>query len=165
MLKAVLPLHRMLVGIGRRRARRRGRADPPRGRGSAFAGALVLPPFYYKGVSDDGLFAVIKAIVSANRSATDPDLPLLFPGPVGSAVAYRAHPAPHRFLRRAHRRVERFFRRHGFRARRRGAFRRASRSSLDRSGAAAGPLRPFRRLYLGDDQSQCRSLRALLSVG
>jgi 4-hydroxy-tetrahydrodipicolinate synthase len=30
-----------------------------------FAGALVLPPFYYKGVPDDGLVAYVDAIVSA----------------------------------------------------------------------------------------------------
>src|ERR1039458_3402127 len=40
-----------------------------------------------------------------DHSATDPDLPLSFPGPIGSAVAYLADPPPHRFLRRAHRRT------------------------------------------------------------
>src|SRR5438128_12233742 len=32
-----------------------------------FAGALVLPPFYYKGVSDDGLVAYVEAIVAATK--------------------------------------------------------------------------------------------------
>jgi 4-hydroxy-tetrahydrodipicolinate synthase len=32
-----------------------------------FGGALVLPPFYYKGVPDDGLIAYIDALVRATR--------------------------------------------------------------------------------------------------
>lgn len=33
-----------------------------------FAGALVLPPFYYKGVSDEGLFAWFAALVEATEA-------------------------------------------------------------------------------------------------
>src|SRR6266566_174862 len=32
-----------------------------------FAAALVLPPFYYKGVADDGLMAYVEAIVAATK--------------------------------------------------------------------------------------------------
>jgi 4-hydroxy-tetrahydrodipicolinate synthase len=37
-----------------------------------FAGALVLPPFYYKGVPDDGLVAYLDAIVSATADKALP---------------------------------------------------------------------------------------------
>ena len=37
-----------------------------------FAGALVLPPFYYKGVPDDGLFAGIEAILNATAARPIP---------------------------------------------------------------------------------------------
>ena len=37
-----------------------------------FAGALVLPPFYYKGVSDDGLAAYIETIVKATADKPIP---------------------------------------------------------------------------------------------
>lgn len=37
-----------------------------------FAGALLLPPFYYKGVPDDGLFAYISEIVKATEARPIP---------------------------------------------------------------------------------------------
>ncbi len=37
-----------------------------------FAGALVLPPFYYKGVPDDGLVAYIEALVQATAETPIP---------------------------------------------------------------------------------------------
>jgi 4-hydroxy-tetrahydrodipicolinate synthase len=37
-----------------------------------FGGALVLPPFYYKGVPDDGLVAYIDAIIEATRDQPIP---------------------------------------------------------------------------------------------
>ena len=37
-----------------------------------FAGALVLPPFYYKGVPDEGLFAYVEAIVQATAQKPIP---------------------------------------------------------------------------------------------
>ncbi|RDV03918.1 dihydrodipicolinate synthase family protein [Undibacter mobilis] len=62
-----LPLDRLMVGTGAasiadamtltRHAAELG-----------FAGALVLPPFYYKGVPDDGLVAYIGALVDATAS-------------------------------------------------------------------------------------------------
>src|SRR3977135_3369157 len=62
--KAGLPLDRLMVGTGAAAiadavALTRHAAD------LGFAGALVLPPFYYKGVPDDGLFAYVEIIVQA----------------------------------------------------------------------------------------------------
>ena len=37
-----------------------------------FAGALVLPPFYYKGVSEDGVFSYVQAIVTATAGTPVP---------------------------------------------------------------------------------------------
>jgi 4-hydroxy-tetrahydrodipicolinate synthase len=61
---AGLPLDRMMVGTGAAAvsdaiALTKHAAD------LNFAGALVLPPFYYKGVPDDGLFAYVEAIIKA----------------------------------------------------------------------------------------------------
>src|SRR5262245_10470977 len=62
--QAGLPLDRLMVGTGAAAvsdavALTRHAAD------LGFAGALVLPPFYYKGVPDDGLFAYVETIVNA----------------------------------------------------------------------------------------------------
>jgi 4-hydroxy-tetrahydrodipicolinate synthase len=62
-----LPLDRMMVGTGAAAladaiALTRHAAE------LGFAGALVLPPFYYKGVHDDGLVAYIDAIVGATAA-------------------------------------------------------------------------------------------------
>jgi 4-hydroxy-tetrahydrodipicolinate synthase len=48
-----------------------------------FAGALVLPPFYYKGVSDDGLVAYIEAIVAATAARPIPLYLYHFPAQSG----------------------------------------------------------------------------------
>ncbi len=48
-----------------------------------FAGALVLPPFYYKGVPDDGLVAYIDAIVQATASKPVPLYLYHFPAQSG----------------------------------------------------------------------------------
>ena len=74
-----LPLSRLMVGTGAAAvadavALTRHAAE------LGFAGALVLPPFYYKGVPDDGLAAYIGALVQA--ADNDSDLPLPFPGHV-----------------------------------------------------------------------------------
>ena len=108
-----LPLDRMMVGTGAAAAAdaialTRHAAE------LGFAGALVLPPFYYKGVPDDGLVAYVDAIVAATAATADPDLPLPFPGAVRPALARRLDPPPARYLRRAHRGAEGFFGRHGF---------------------------------------------------
>jgi 4-hydroxy-tetrahydrodipicolinate synthase len=48
-----------------------------------FAGALVLPPFYYKGVPDDGLVACIEAIVNATTARPIPIYLYHFPAQSG----------------------------------------------------------------------------------
>ena len=94
-----------------------------------FAGALLLPPFYYKGVPDDGLVAYVDTIVQATRRQADPDLPLSFPAAVRPALARPAGAPPARHVRRPHRRLEGFLRRHGLCARGRGDLERALRCS------------------------------------
>lgn len=66
-----LPLDRLMVGTGAAAtadavALTRHAAD------LGFAGALVLPPFYYKGVPDDGLVAYIESIVQATAQKPIP---------------------------------------------------------------------------------------------
>src|SRR6185436_10117062 len=68
---AGLPLDRMMVGTGAAAVAdavtlTRHAADV------GFAGALVLPPFYYKGVPDDGLVAYIDTIVKATAQRPVP---------------------------------------------------------------------------------------------
>jgi 4-hydroxy-tetrahydrodipicolinate synthase len=68
---AGLPLDRMMVGTGAAAvadavALTRHAAE------LGFAGALVLPPFYYKGVPDDGLAAYIGAILAATAAKPIP---------------------------------------------------------------------------------------------
>ena len=77
-----LPLTRMMVGTGAAAladaiALTRHAAE------LGFAGALVLPPFYYKGVSDDGLVAVIEAILSATAARAIPLYLYHFPAQSG----------------------------------------------------------------------------------
>ena len=69
--EAGLPLERMMVGTGAAAladaiALTRHAAE------LGFAGALVLPPFYYKGVHDDGLVAGIDAILAATAARPIP---------------------------------------------------------------------------------------------
>jgi 4-hydroxy-tetrahydrodipicolinate synthase len=64
---AGLPMDRLMVGTGAAAladaiALTRHAAE------LGFAGALLLPPFYYKGVPDDGLIAYIEAIVQATAA-------------------------------------------------------------------------------------------------
>jgi 4-hydroxy-tetrahydrodipicolinate synthase len=68
---AGLPLERLMVGTGAASladvlALTRHAAE------LGFAGALVLPPFYYKGVPDDGLFAFIEAVVAGTTAQPIP---------------------------------------------------------------------------------------------
>jgi 4-hydroxy-tetrahydrodipicolinate synthase len=62
-----LPLDRMMVGTGAA-ATADAIALTRHAAELGFAGALVLPPFYYKGVPDDGLVAYVDAIVAATTS-------------------------------------------------------------------------------------------------
>ena len=64
-----LPLDRMMVGTGAA-ATADAIALTRHAAELGFAGALVLPPFYYKGVPDDGLVAYIDTLVKT--SATKP---------------------------------------------------------------------------------------------
>ncbi|HTP91489.1 MAG TPA: dihydrodipicolinate synthase family protein, partial [Xanthobacteraceae bacterium] len=48
-----------------------------------FAGALVLPPFYYKGVPDDGLAAYVNALVQATAAKPVPIYLYHFPAMSG----------------------------------------------------------------------------------
>ncbi len=48
-----------------------------------FAGALILPPFYYKGVPDDGLVAYVEAIVKATADKPIPIYLYHFPAQSG----------------------------------------------------------------------------------
>ncbi len=79
---AGLPLERMMVGTGAAAladavALTRHAAE------LGFAGALVLPPFYYKGVHDDGLVAYIDAILTATAARPIPLYLYHFPAQSG----------------------------------------------------------------------------------
>jgi 4-hydroxy-tetrahydrodipicolinate synthase len=79
---AGLALDRMMVGTGAASvadavALTRHAAD------LGFAGALVLPPFYYKGVPDDGLVAYIGTIVAATAARPIPLYLYHFPAQSG----------------------------------------------------------------------------------
>ena len=68
---AGLPMDRMMVGTGAAAvadavALTKHAAD------LGFAGALLLPPFYYKGVPDDGLVAYVETIVQATAGKPIP---------------------------------------------------------------------------------------------
>ena len=66
-----LPLERMIVGTGAAALADAVALTAHAGE-LGFAGALVLPPFYYKGVADDGLLAAVDAIVAATAARPIP---------------------------------------------------------------------------------------------
>jgi 4-hydroxy-tetrahydrodipicolinate synthase len=68
---AGLPLDRMMVGTGAA-AVSDAIALSQHAAQLNFAGALVLPPFYYKGVPDDGLFAYVESIINATAQKPIP---------------------------------------------------------------------------------------------
>ena len=79
---AGLPMDRLMVGTGAAAtadavALTRHAAD------LGFAGALILPPFYYKGVPDDGLAAYIETIVKATAEKPIPIYLYHFPAQSG----------------------------------------------------------------------------------
>ena len=85
-----------------------------------FAGALVLPPFYYKGVPDDGLVAYIDTMV---QSTADKPIPIyLYHFPAMSGLPWHVALIKRLLEAMADRIVglERFLRRHGLRALGRG---------------------------------------------
>jgi 4-hydroxy-tetrahydrodipicolinate synthase len=69
---AGLPMDRLMVGTGAA-AISDAVALTRHAASLGFAGALVLPPFYYKGVPDDGLVAYIETLV---KSTDDSRLPI-----------------------------------------------------------------------------------------
>src|ERR1700751_3309507 len=77
-----LPLTRMMVGTGAA-ALADAIALTRYATELGFGGALVLPPFYYKGVPDDGLVAVIEAILSATAARPIPLYLYHFPAQSG----------------------------------------------------------------------------------
>lgn len=77
-----MPMDRLMVGTGAAAASdaialTRHAAE------LGFAGALILPPFYYKGVPDDGLVAYIDAIVKATADKPIPIYLYHFPAQSG----------------------------------------------------------------------------------
>jgi 4-hydroxy-tetrahydrodipicolinate synthase len=77
-----LPLDRMMVGTGAA-ALADAVALTKHAAELGFAGALVLPPFYYKGVPDDGLVAGIETIVNATAARPIPIYLYHFPSQSG----------------------------------------------------------------------------------
>ena len=79
---AKLPLDRMMVGTGAA-ATADAVALTRYASELGFAGALVLPPFYYKGVPDDGLVAYIDTIIQATAERPIPIYLYHFPAQSG----------------------------------------------------------------------------------
>jgi 4-hydroxy-tetrahydrodipicolinate synthase len=79
---AGLPLDRLMVGTGAA-ATADAVALTKHAAGLGFAAALVLPPFYYKGVPDDGLAAYIDTIVRATAEKPIPIYLYHFPSQSG----------------------------------------------------------------------------------
>jgi 4-hydroxy-tetrahydrodipicolinate synthase len=77
-----LPLDSMMVGTGAA-APADAIALTKHAAELGFAGALVLPPFYYKGVPDDGLVAYIDAILTATAAKPIPLYLYHFPAQSG----------------------------------------------------------------------------------
>jgi 4-hydroxy-tetrahydrodipicolinate synthase len=77
-----LPLDRMMVGTGAA-AFADAIALTKHAAELGFAGALVLPPFYYKGVHDDGLVAYIETILNASAARPIPVYLYHFPAQSG----------------------------------------------------------------------------------
>jgi 4-hydroxy-tetrahydrodipicolinate synthase len=77
-----LPLDRMMVGSGAA-ALADAIALTRHAAGLGFAGALLLPPFYYKGVHDDGLVDYIDAIAEATAGQPIPIYLYHFPAQSG----------------------------------------------------------------------------------
>jgi 4-hydroxy-tetrahydrodipicolinate synthase len=77
-----LPLHHLMVGTGAA-AMADAVALTRHAAELGFVGALVLPPFYYKGVPDDGLFAYIETLVKASAAKPIPIYLYHFPAMSG----------------------------------------------------------------------------------
>ena len=82
--QAGLPLDRLMVGTGAA-AVADAVALTRHAAALGFAGALVLPPFYYKGVPDDGLVAYIDTLVQVTAAKPIPIYLYHFPAMSGLA--------------------------------------------------------------------------------
>lgn len=85
--KSDLPMSRLMVGtgaaaVGDAVSLTRLAAD------AGFAGALILPPFYYKNVSDDGIKFYFDAIVNSTRENPVPIYLYNFPAMTGIVYSY-----------------------------------------------------------------------------
>jgi 4-hydroxy-tetrahydrodipicolinate synthase len=80
--EAGLPMERLMVGTGAA-ALADAIALTKHAAELGFAGALVLPPFYYKGVPDDGLLAALDAILNATAQKPIPIYLYHFPAQSG----------------------------------------------------------------------------------
>ena len=159
---AGLPLDRLMVGTGAAAvsdavALTRHAAE------LGFAGALVLPPFYYKGVPDDGLVAYIDTLVQATADKPIPIYLYHFPAMSGlpwhvTLIKRLLESFPSRIVGLKDSSGDMAYARVGS-----GDRARLRRFSLDRSRAHRGARRRLCRLHLGHRQSQCRSVRARLA--
>ena len=156
-----LPLHRLMVGTGAAAvsdavALTRHAAE------LGFGGALVLPPFYYKGVPDDGLVAYIDTLVKATDQKPIPIY--LYHFPAMSGLPWHVA-LIRRLLDSFSSRIvglKDFLRRHGLCPLGGSDLEEFCCIPVNRSMPARGAPRRFRRVHLRDRQSQCRSLRASL---
>ncbi|SFI56995.1 dihydrodipicolinate synthase family protein [Caulobacter sp. UNC279MFTsu5.1] len=80
---AGLPLSRMMVGTGAAAVADAVALSHEAGR-LGFAGALVLPPFYYKPITDEGVVRVFDAIVEATAASAIPIYLYNFPALSGT---------------------------------------------------------------------------------
>ena len=161
---AGLPLDRLMVGTGAAAvsdavALTRHAAE------LGFAGALVLPPFYYKGVPDDGLIAYIDTLVQATA---DKPIPIyLYHFPAMSGLPWHVTLIK-RLLEFVPSRIVGLKDSSGDMAYARSAAAIAPDFAVfpvDRSRAPRSARRRLRRLHLGHRQSQRRSVRARLARG
>ena len=156
-----LPMDRLMVGTGAAAvsdavALTRHAAE------LGFAGALVLPPFYYKGVPDDGLVAYIDTLVKATERKPIPIY--LYHFPAMSGLPWHVT-LIHRLLESFPTRIVGLKDSSGDMAYRplgRGDLQGLSPCSRRPKHACSRRAGRFRRLHLGDRQSQRRSVRARL---
>src|SRR2546421_11867591 len=80
--QAGLPLDRLMVGTGAA-ATADAVALTRHAAELGFAGALILPPFYFKGVADEGLLAYLDAIVTSTEHRPIPIYLYHFPAMSG----------------------------------------------------------------------------------
>ena len=152
-----LPLDRLMVGTGAA-ATSDAIALTRHAAELGFAGALVLPPFYYKGVPDDGLAAYVAAIVKATSEKPIPIYLYHFPSQSGLPWHVKLIAR----LLEAHKdRIVGLKDSSGDMAYAREAAGVAKGFDVFPSTEAClleARTRHFRRLHLGDRQPQCRSL-------